>query len=163
MLDAFLTATCSGFVLQTAASAPGAECCHTSYAKALGWGEGSIVCLAVLISVGPRLFTAIPKCHLVENKLGGMAALLGLLPAQDWDQLRQCMQTWEPRNFPRSHSWGLELVFLQTWWFQARCSMYLPSPRVPRCWFLCFHVVRVVLIGVPLCPGGKKGGMRRQV
>lgn len=68
MLDAFLIATCSVFILQTAASVPDAECCHTGYAKA-SEGEGSTMCLAVLAGVGHRWVRAIPKFHLVESKL----------------------------------------------------------------------------------------------
>ena len=68
VLDAFLIATCSGFILQTAASVPDAECCHTRYAKA-SEGEGSTMCFAVPARVGPRWVTAILKCHLVESKL----------------------------------------------------------------------------------------------
>lgn len=168
MLDAFLIATCSGFIFQTAASAPDAECCHISYAKASGGREGSIMCLAVLARVGPRWFTAIPKFHLAEIKLQeseGTAILLRLLPAQDWDKLKQCIWTRKPRNFPRSHSRRLDLVVLHnSGGLRAHCSIYLPplpdTLLLVLMWSQCLYESLCASGGRE---GGRVGGMGRGV
>lgn len=106
------------------------------------------------------IYSKTSSCGKQVAGVRGDGILLGLLPAQDWDQLKQCIQTWEPRNFLRFHSGRLELVVLHnSGGFRTCCSTNLPpTPWYPTAGFDACMMWSQYLYESLCVSGGKEGG-----
>lgn len=152
MLDAFLIAVCSVFILQVSQMLSAV----TQSMPKLQGEKGFTMCFAVLAGVGPRWVTAF-QIHLVESKLQ---------KSEGWHTAR-CPPSMglgsvgavcaDPRAtvFPwvLSHKTGVAVVH-SLGGFRACCSIFLPLPPIPCCWFWCLQGVKSVLLWVTVCLSG---------
>lgn len=130
VLDAFLLAACSGFILRVSQMLRAV----TQAMPKLQREKGFTMCFAVLARVGCSHF----RIHLVQNKLQKSEGwhLLGVLPAWDWDLLEQWVQIPEPWCFPRSSCTRLELLFCTAQVVSGHAVQYsFPCPQYPDAGF----------------------------
>lgn len=124
MLDVFLRGTC----LQSAASAPDAECCHTSYAKA---SEREAPGLQ-LAEAGPRGVTVIAKCDHVGSKLQGSEGrhAAGSSPSTGLGSVAMSRSESQGVSVgPTAEDW--RLCCCRTWVM----FVFLPTPQYPAAAF----------------------------
>lgn len=149
VLDAFLLAACSGFILQVSQMLSAV----TQAMPKLQGEKGFAMCFAVLARVGYSHF----RIHLVENKLQ---------KSEGWHPPRcpPCMGLGsvgavgtDPRAmvFPWVilHKAGVAVLH-SSGGFRARCSIFLSLSPVPCCWFWCLQGVKSVLLWVTVCLWG---------